>query len=125
MTNDPREAVQDIAAAAAEDVQAFQDAANAELPIMSVLTPVPAPACPVCGGDEMVNNGCDCEICTLCGMPSDENNECSCDRMDWSEGEDEEFEADEDDGQPTEYEEYQDLYGGDDWDQGQYDDYDY
>ena len=27
----------------------------------------------------------------------------------------------EDDGQPTEYEEYQDLYGGDDWDHGQYD----
>tara|TARA_R110000751_G_scaffold239210_1_gene339940 strand:- start:180 stop:404 length:225 start_codon:yes stop_codon:yes gene_type:complete len=26
----------------------------------------------------------------------------------------------EDDGQPTEYEEYQDLYGGDDWDHGQY-----
>ena len=28
-----------------------------------------------------------------------------------------------DDGQPTEYEEWQDLYGGDDWDHGQYDDY--
>lgn len=28
----------------------------------------------------------------------------------------------EDDGQPTEYEEWQDLYGGDDWDHGQYDD---
>ena len=27
----------------------------------------------------------------------------------------------EDDGQPTIYEEYQDLYGGDDWDHGQYD----
>ena len=27
----------------------------------------------------------------------------------------------EDDGQPTAYEEYQDLYGGDDWDHGQYD----
>jgi len=27
----------------------------------------------------------------------------------------------EDDGQPTMYEEYQDLYGGDDWDHGQYD----
>ena len=27
----------------------------------------------------------------------------------------------EDDGQPTEYEEYQDYMGGDDWDQGQYD----
>ena len=29
----------------------------------------------------------------------------------------------EDDGQPTEYEEWQDVYGGDDWDHGQYDDY--
>ena len=27
----------------------------------------------------------------------------------------------EDDGQPTEYEEWQDFYGGDDWDHGQYD----
>ena len=27
----------------------------------------------------------------------------------------------EDDGQPTEYEEWQDFYGGDDWDNGQYD----
>ena len=25
------------------------------------------------------------------------------------------------DGQPTEYEEWQDFYGGDDWDHGQYD----
>jgi hypothetical protein len=29
-----------------------------------------------------------------------------------------------DDGQPSEYEEWQDLYGGDDWDHGQYDAYD-
>lgn len=29
----------------------------------------------------------------------------------------------EDDGQPTEYDEWQDVYGGDDWDHGQYDDY--
>lgn len=27
----------------------------------------------------------------------------------------------EDDGQPTEYEEWQDVYGGDDWDHGQFD----
>lgn len=33
------------------------------------------------------------------------------------------YDDDYDDGQPTEYEEWQDLYGGDDWDQGQYDDY--
>jgi len=31
----------------------------------------------------------------------------------------------EDDGQPTEYEEWQDYNGGDDWDQGQYDCMDY
>ena len=31
----------------------------------------------------------------------------------------------EDDGQPTEYEEWQDVYGGDDWDHGQYDFHDY
>lgn len=30
------------------------------------------------------------------------------------------FECDE---QPSEYEEYQDLYGGDDWDYGQYDEF--
>ena len=29
--------------------------------------------------------------------------------------------SEEDDGQPTEYEEWQDYMGGDDWDQGQYD----
>ena len=32
------------------------------------------------------------------------------------------FESDEYEGQPSAYEEYQDLYGGDDWDQGQFDD---
>lgn len=38
---------------------------------------------------------------------------------------DEQWEDDdeyEDDGQPSEYEEWQDVYGGDDWDHGQYDD---
>lgn len=29
----------------------------------------------------------------------------------------------EDDHQPTEYEEWQDFYGGDDWDHGQYDEF--
>lgn len=28
-----------------------------------------------------------------------------------------------DDGQPSEYDEWQDYYGGDDWDHGQYDEY--
>ena len=31
----------------------------------------------------------------------------------------------EDDGQPSEYEEWQDYMGGDDWDHGQYDSGDY
>lgn len=31
------------------------------------------------------------------------------------------WDEDEDDGQPSEYEEWQDFYGGDDWDHGQYD----
>ena len=30
---------------------------------------------------------------------------------------------DEYDGQPSEYDEWQDYYGGDDWDHGQYDEY--
>ena len=29
----------------------------------------------------------------------------------------------EDDGQPSEYDEWQDYMGGDDWDHGQYDEY--
>ena len=32
-----------------------------------------------------------------------------------------EFEIMEDDGQPSEYDEWQDYMGGDDWDHGQYD----
>ena len=31
--------------------------------------------------------------------------------------------GDHDDGQPDEYTEWQDLYGGDDWDHGQYDEF--
>ena len=38
------------------------------------------------------------------------------------EEEGEEEEEEEDDGQPTEHDEWQDYMGGDDWDQGQYDD---
>ena len=34
-----------------------------------------------------------------------------------------EAEGAEDDGQPSEYDEWQDYYGGDDWDQGQYDEF--
>ena len=39
---------------------------------------------------------------------------------DENEDKDEEWDE-EDDGQPTEYEEWQDFMGGDDWDFGQYD----
>ena len=49
----------------------------------------------------------------------------SRDEMDAYEGEDaiaDDFYY-EDDGQPTEYDEWQDVYGGDDWDHGQYDEY--
>lgn len=35
---------------------------------------------------------------------------------------DADFDGYEDDGQPSEYEEWQDYMGGDDWDHGQYDD---
>jgi hypothetical protein len=38
---------------------------------------------------------------------------------------DDEYDEYEDDGQPTEYEEWQDYYDGDDWDHGQYDCMDY
>lgn len=41
----------------------------------------------------------------------------------WDEDDGYEDQWDEDDGQPTMYEEYQDLYGGDDWDHGQYDEF--
>ena len=40
--------------------------------------------------------------------------------MDECDDDDYEFEI-EDDGQPDEYTEWQDFMGGDDWDQGQYD----
>lgn len=43
--------------------------------------------------------------------------ECECDDDEY-EYEDDEYESD---GQPTEYEEWQDYMGGDDWDHGQYD----
>ena len=36
-----------------------------------------------------------------------------------------EYDDYEDDGQPSEYDEWQDVYGGDDWDHGQYDSEDY
>ena len=54
-----------------------------------------------------------------------EGNEMSIERskpfMDDYLPEQEEPEFDEDDGQPSEYDEWQDYMGGDDWDHGQYD----
>ena len=64
--------------------------------------------------------GHDCEECgkpcgtTFCSV------ECEQDAHSVSDFGDDGWQ-DEDDGQPTEYEEWQDLYGGDDWDHGQYD----
>lgn len=40
----------------------------------------------------------------------------------WETKQEESFDSyDEDDGQPSEYDEWQDFYGGDDWDHGQFD----
>jgi len=43
----------------------------------------------------------------------------------WSDREEDDADEydDEYDGQPDEYTEWQDVYGGDDWDHGQYDEY--
>lgn len=46
--------------------------------------------------------------------------EICCDPDD--DDQDQDQDQDQDDGQPSEYEEWQDYYGGDDWDHGQYDD---
>lgn len=51
-----------------------------------------------------------------------ENVECEMDCA-WAYEDECDYDDYEDDGQPTMYEEYQDLYGGDDWDHGQYDEY--
>ena len=55
--------------------------------------------------DEFIAYNC----CQECGY---EFEDCDC-------GHD----YDDDDGQPDMYTEYQDLYGGDDWDHGQYDEF--
>ena len=97
MTNDPREALQDAAAAQAEDMAAFQVANE------SALEDIDDDEEERDYDDTIETNG-DEAVCCVCEFVH-----CECDEF-------------EDDGQPTEYEEYQDLYGGDDWDQGQYDD---
>ena len=50
----------------------------------------------------------------------DDGEHCNCDSCEIDDDFEDDFDF-EDDGQPTEYEEWQDLYGGDDWDHGQYD----
>ena len=69
---------------------------------------------------EYCENATDCnQVCDQCGEPLVDNpevfnGECFADDCDCGV-------AVEDDGQPTMYEELQDLYGGDDWDHGQFD----
>ena len=66
---------------------------------------------------EEVFNGPELFECEECGYMDADPDICpACD------GEGRCFE---DDGQPTEYEEWQDVYGGDDWDHGQFDDCDW
>jgi hypothetical protein len=45
--------------------------------------------------------------------------------QEWYDGQEACYPEPEDDGQPSEYEEWQDVHGGDDWDHGQYDGMDY
>jgi hypothetical protein len=52
--------------------------------------------------------------CAECGEEVANGEICDCELEPYE---------DEFDGQPTEYEEWQDFYGGDDWDHGQYDEY--
>jgi hypothetical protein len=59
--------------------------------------------------------------CEECGHISTDPENCPACGWDGNTGEI----PDEFDGQPTEYEEWQDVYGGDDWDHGQFDDCDW
>ena len=63
-------------------------------------------------------NGPEVEPCRYCGgnCASDEDNACDG----YSGDVDGLYASDEHDGQPDEYTEWQDYYGGDDWDHGQY-----
>lgn len=56
------------------------------------------------------------ELCEDCGEEFDLNGVtfAICERCEC---------GDEYDGQPSEYDEWQDYYGGDDWDHGQYDEF--
>jgi len=83
--------------------------------------------------DETLCPNCNDEGCDYCGPVEEaENNGPEFEDVfgdDWQNDEFDEGEYDcdytyGDDGQPSEYEEWQDYMGGDDWDHGQYDDYD-
>ena len=61
---------------------------------------------------------------------SDFTNDIQCDEFnnfdwneyqEWYDGQEACYPEPEDDGQPSEYDEWQDYMGGDDWDHGQYD----
>lgn len=72
----------------------------------------------------MVNFICtECDICTAAPEGFDDPGVatpiCSQCGVEMFLDDDDDYE---DDGQPTEYEEWQDFYGGDDWDHGQFDD---
>lgn len=64
--------------------------------------------CPECLFDW---DECDCvQECSECGSLNYARDVCEC-----------KLDLDDYDGQPDEYTEWQDYYGGDDWDHGQYD----
>jgi hypothetical protein len=71
--------------------------------------------CMVCGGDASnFRDAISQKEYTISGL-------CQSCQDDTFGGPDDYYDDYEDDGQPSEYDEWQDLYGGDDWDQGQYD----
>ena len=70
--------------------------------------PVDVSDCECVGGGDYMHTGCYDEYCDEC----DEYGNDVLAEDAW-----------ESDGQPDEYTEWQDVYGGDDWDHGQYDDY--
>ena len=67
---------------------------------------------------EMLKNElqCDEEFC-LTAPEGEDSGKDSLGELSTFDGLDEEY----NDGQPSEYDEWQDFYGGDDWDHGQYD----
>jgi len=87
---------------------------------------------PCCGHElgccpDFDESGRQLNMVCICGAKLPVNNRSSiCDSCLRSGSDDLYDDADfEDDGQPSEYDEWQDYYGGDDWDHGQYDDESY